>query len=195
VALATHPSGEEAATARSGGGRRSPRRTWGWLLVLVAAADIAADQLTKTWALDDPATRSGIHLVGPLWLVLTYNSGAAFGLGAGVTPVVESAVAVLVAGLLLWSRRASRKAGAAGSLGLGLLLGGALSNLGDRVFRHIPGHPGAVVDFIDALQVGHHQLWPTFNVADASIVVGAAICVVVFWLRGGAAGGKRHGRA
>ncbi len=56
--------------------------------------------------------------------------------------------------------------------GTGLMLGGALGNLVDRVFR---GHGGSVVDFI------HFGFWPTFNVADVAIVVGAVLLVVAFW--------------
>jgi signal peptidase II len=140
------------------------------LIPLIVAIDIGADQLTKTWALHHLA--DGRHLVGPVWLVRTFNSGAAFGLGRGATPVVEAVVVVLVAWLLVFSRRASRTATLPVAVGLGLLLGGAAGNLIDRIFRHIPGYPGAVIDFIDALQVGSHEWWPVFNVADASIVVG-----------------------
>ena len=147
------------------------------LIPAVAAVVVAADQITKTLALDhlDPARRT--HVIGPVYWELTYNSGAAFSMGAGVTPVVEAAVVVLVVGLLVYARRSGRSAPVPVSVGLGMLLGGALSNLGDRLFRHLPVH-GSVVDFIRAV-----GWWPVFNVADASIVL-AVVLLVLTWRRG-----------
>lgn len=149
---------------------------WGRRLLIpaVAAGVIAVDQITKTLAVDhlDPSRRT--HVAGPVFLELTYNSGAAFSMGSGVTPVVEAAVVVLIAGLLMYARRSGRSGPAAVSVGLGMLLGGALSNLGDRLLRHLPVH-GSVVDFIRAV-----GWWPVFNVADASIVLGVALLVLTW---------------
>lgn len=144
----------------------------------VAAVVVAADQATKAWALGNLQLGQPCHVIGPVNLVLTYNTGAAFGLGTGVTPYVEAAVVVLIVWLLAVSRRASRAASWPMAVGLGLLLGGALGNLADRVFRHPRGFPGGVVDFIQAV-----SWWPVFNVADASIVVGVIILIIAFWLR------------
>jgi signal peptidase II len=146
------------------------------LAVAVAAAVVVVDQLTKTWALRLPPTviagqqESGRHVLGTVYLELTFNFGAAFGLGRGVTPIVEAVVAVLLMILLLAGRRASRWTGTVASVGFGLVVGGALGNLTDRVLRH---NGGAVIDFINVAQVGRRELWPVFNVADACIVVGA----------------------
>jgi signal peptidase II len=148
------------------------------LILGLAGLVVVADQLTKSWALHHAAGYH--HVVGTLWFTLTFNSGAAFGLGQGVTPVLEVVAAVLVAVLVVASRRASRGAPAAIAVGIGLLLGGAVSNLADRLFRTIPGHPGAVVDFIDIARVGTHDWWPIFNVADAAITIGALTLVVAF---------------
>jgi signal peptidase II len=148
------------------------------LSLSVAAVVIAADQVTKSWALHLPETTIGgepafgRHIVGSLYLDLTFNSGAAFGLGRGVTPIVEGVVVVLVAALLLAGRRASRRPGSGASIGLGLIVGGALGNLTDRIFRH---HGGAVIDFFNVAQVNNHEYWPVFNVADSCIVVGAIV--------------------
>jgi signal peptidase II len=142
------------------------------LIPAVAAVIVAADQVTKTWAEHHPNPQ---HLFGPVHLTLTLNSGAAFSLGRGVTPVVEVVVVALVVWLVALSRRARRVASPLAAVALGLLLGGAIGNLADRLFRH---HGGAVVDFIQAV-----SWWPVFNVADASIVVGVAILVVVFTRR------------
>ena len=145
----------------------------------VAVAAAGADQLTKTVALASLApggvftcTSADVparHVVFTLWWALTCNSGAAFGLGKGVTPLVEVVVVVLVCALVLASRRAT---GRLQGIGAGLLLGGAVGNLVDRVAR---GNGGAVLDFVDAVRVGQRDLWPVFNVADACIVVGAAV--------------------
>lgn len=163
------PSTPEAP-ARRGAGRTGPL---GVLTAVVAAVVIVVDQLTKSWALHHTAPPQ--HVVGPLWLELTFNPGAAFGLGKGVTPVVETAVIILVAILLLGARRSARRGDRLEALALGLLVGGALGNLGDRLFRHLPGHPGAVIDWIEVAQVRGHEYWPVFNLADASIVVGAIL--------------------
>lgn len=153
--------------------------SWGRRLLIpgVAALVIAVDQVTKTLALDHLNPARPTHVVGTVYLELTFNSGAAFSMGAGVTPIVEAAVVVLIVGLLLYARRTSRSAPAPVSVGLGLLLGGALSNLGDRLFRDLPVR-GSVVDFIRAV-----SWWPVFNVADASIVIGV-IVLVLTWRSG-----------
>lgn len=144
------------------------------LIPLVAAVVIGVDQVTKTLALDHLEPYSPSHVVGPTYLDLTFNSGAAFSLGTGITPIVEAVVVVLVVGLLLLTRRASRSASVPVSIALGMLLGGALSNLGDRLFRHVQVH-GSVVDFIRLV-----GWWPVFNVADASIVV-AVVLLLLTW--------------
>jgi signal peptidase II len=154
-----------------------PRRL---VLPAVAAVVIALDQATKSWA-QRGLVRDGLpvphHLAGPLWLDLTYNGGAAFGLGRGVTPVVESVVVVIVVWLLLVSRRAAQSGSWLSAVGLGLLIGGAAGNLIDRFLRH---NHGAVIDFIAALRIGSRDWWPVFNVADASIVVGVVLLAVAF---------------
>lgn len=123
---------------------------------------IAGDQVSKS--LEQTALASGpAHVIGPLDLELSYNSGAAFGIGRGLAPVVVVIGAVLVL-LVFGVGRPVRGRMAAGAAGL--LVGGALSNLGDRLFR---GHGGAVIDWI------HLSHWPTFNVADSCIVVGVAL--------------------
>jgi signal peptidase II len=141
--------------------------------VAVAAVVVAVDQVTKTWAEHEQVR----HLVGPLWIYPTLNRGAAFGLGGGVTPIIEMVVVLLVTGLIIFGRRASRVATIPVAVGLGLLVGGAIGNLADRVIRD---NGGAVIDFIDAVRVGHHDWWPVFNVADASIVVGAIVLVLAY---------------
>ncbi len=130
-----------------------------------AAPVVLLDQLTKWWALEalsDGAT----HLFWTLDLRLTFNTGAAFSTGPGLTPFLTIAGVVLVGVLVLMSSAAERTAAA---VSLGFLLGGALGNLSDRLFRD---HGGAVVDFID------FNWWPVFNVADIALFCGGALLVL-----------------
>ena len=127
---------------------------------------VAVDQLTKSWALD--RLKDGpVHLFGPVDLDLAFNSGAAFSLGPGLTPIVTAVGVGLVVVLIAMTRSVATTPTA---IGLGMLIGGACGNLTDRLLRD---HGGAVVDFVD---VGW---WPVFNVADAALV-GGAITVVLF---------------
>jgi len=138
-------------------------------ILAVAAIVVAVDQASKTWALHRLSDGRTIHLVWTLRLALTFNSGAAFGLGRGVTPLLVAAAIVLMVLLVGLGRDASRRASAVSVLAMGLLLGGAAGNLVDRLVRH---HGGAVIDFIDL------KWWPVFNVADASIVCGALLLLL-----------------
>ncbi len=136
------------------------------LALAIAAVVVVADQLTTTWA-QDRLSQGPIHVVWTLDLVLQYNSGSAFSLFQGAAPVLGVIAAVVVGILIVVIRRARSNSLAAS---LGLVVGGAVGNLADRVFR---SHNGAVVDFI-AL-----HWWPTFNVADASIVIGGILAAVI----------------
>ncbi len=133
--------------------------------VAVVVAVVVADQLTKWWAVTR-LSHGSIHVIGTLDLELTRNTGASFSLFQGKAFVLVPVALVLVAVLLVMAWRAP-SAGRAAILGL--ILGGALGNLADRFFRN---DHGAVVDFV-AL-----HFWPTFNVADASIVVGCVLLLV-----------------
>jgi signal peptidase II len=144
----------------------------GWVNVAlgvgIAASVVAADQLSKSWAVDR-LSQGPVHVLGPLDFELDYNTGASFSLftGASVWLAVIAAVLVGALAVLLWRAPTRGRAAA-----LGLVVGGALGNLSDRAFR---SHHGAVVDFV-ALHV-----WPTFNVADACIVVGGILFVASLW--------------
>lgn len=140
------------------------------LALAVAAAVLVADQLTKWWALnaldDGPISIIGDFLV----LRLVRNPGAAFNSlqGSGVLIAVLAIAVVLV--LVRVSGSAEHRHEA---IVFGLILGGAAGNLADRIFRADGFLNGEVVDWID--------LWfiPTFNVADASLTIGAAIALLV----------------
>ncbi len=143
------------------------RSKQGYALALVlAAAIVVADQLSK-WLIRAEAGRLPFKVVAGLHLDLTFNSGISFSRFAGhgsVVVVMVAAVAAGVAVALVFSPPRYRPA-------LGVILGGAIGNLIDRL-----RFDGAVVDFI-----GFYG-WPSFNVADAAIVVGTiflALQVVV----------------
>lgn len=158
-----------AALSRPGRPSRSGRPSRAARLVAtgaVAAVVAAADQVTKSAALSD--LRHPVHLLGPLGLALQYNTGSAFSLFTGDGTALAVVAAVLAAGVgwLAWRAWSLPLAVAAG-----LVLGGAVGNLADRVGR------GRVVDFIT---LSH---WPTFNVADACITVGVVL-VALLYLRG-----------
>jgi signal peptidase II len=135
---------------------------------VVAACVVLVDQLTKSWAVSR-LSRGNIHVIWKLDLILQYNSGSSFSLAQGWAPVIGGIAVVIVAVLIVAVRRARSNAVAAA---LGLVIGGALGNLSDRVFR---SHHGAVVDFI-AL-----HFWPTFNVADSCVVIGSILLVLLLW--------------
>jgi signal peptidase II len=131
----------------------------------VTGAVVLADQLTKWWAVTRLAN-GPVHLIGTLDFELSRNTGSAFSLLQGKGFLLIAVATLAAVGLVAMMRRASSAGQAAA---LGLILGGARGNLSDRLFR---GDHGAVVDFV-AL-----HFWPTFNVADASIVVGCGLLLV-----------------
>ena len=157
------------------------------MIALVAALVILLDQTTKSWALDHLTVPR--HVVGPINLTLTFNRGAAFSIGTGISPIVEAVVVVLIVALVGFSGRLTSATPLWVYGALGLVLGGALGNLADRLLRDIPFHHGAVVDFIQAV-----SWWPVFNVADAAIVIGIAALVLYFVARDRGPGRNPPGR-
>jgi len=156
-------TGQPAVSERRGGPPTPARRLL--VAVVVVVVVVVVDQLSKWWAVTRLADGS-IHVIGTLDLELSRNTGASFSLFQGEAFVLVPVAVVLVAVLLVMAWRAPTVGRAAI---LGLILGGALGNLADRFFRN---DHGAVVDFV-AL-----HFWPTFNVADASIVVGCILLVI-----------------
>ena len=135
--------------------------------LVVAGLVVVADQVTTSIA--EAHLRGPVHVLGPFGLDLGYNTGSAFSLFTGA-PAGLALVAAAVVVALVWAAVRARRLSVA--VALGLILGGAAGNLGDRLFR---GHHGAVVDFITLTH------WPTFNVADACITVGSVLLVVFLW--------------
>jgi len=136
---------------------------------------VALDALTKNWALRALAD-------GPIWLVgrsigfvLSFNSGSAFSIVRSGAPLL-AVIAIIAAVVLI--RTVMRTADPWLVVGLSLVLGGAIGNLVDRLFRAPSFLHGAVVDFV---KLGP---WPLFNVADAAISIGAVIIIVRVLLDG-----------
>src|SRR5690349_2289529 len=116
-------------------------------LLAIAGVVLALDQLAKAWAVDTLADGRSIHVVGELvQLRLFRNPGAAFSFATGTTWIF-TLIAIVVSVVII---RTSRRLGSRGwALALGLLLGGAIGNLLDRLFREPAFGQGHVVDFVD----------------------------------------------
>ena len=137
------------------------RRQWIGLAI-VALAAVAADQITKHVVASNIALDRAVKLFGPFSIHHVQNSGIAFGLFSSATVVVIVLTTVAVAWMLVFFARSGARHPAL-PVALGLLIGGSVSNLVDRV------RLGYVTDFLDL------RWWPAFNLADASIVVGVAV--------------------
>lgn len=142
---------------------------WRWLWL--AAGIVAVDLATKAWVVAVFREGQELPVTSFFSLVLAYNTGAAFSFLAGAGGWQRwffSAIAVAASVLLVWMLR--RGGSRLLSLGLALILGGALGNLWDRITL------GRVTDFLLFHYAGWS--WPAFNIADSAITVGAA-CIIL----------------
>ncbi|MFL5792878.1 MAG: signal peptidase II [Actinomycetota bacterium] len=136
-----------------------------------AAAVLALDQLSKHLVVSNLAGRPPVDLVGDVvQLRYTTNSGGAFSLLTGAPLFFGIMAMVIIGGIVYASRRAQPMAML---VILGLILGGALGNLTDRLLRGDALLRGEVVDFI---KVG---IWPVFNLADSCVVVGGILLAIL----------------
>jgi signal peptidase II len=134
-----------------------------WIvLLLVAGAAVVADQLTKQVVGRTLGLGESVDIVGPFTVHHVQNSGIAFGLFGSRTSIVIFVTAVAVGAMLVFFARSGRRHPVL-PVALGLVLGGSIANLVDRV------RLGHVTDFLDL------AAWPAFNLADTFIVVGVAI--------------------
>jgi signal peptidase II len=140
-----------------------PLRRLGAILA-VASVIVLADQATKTWALHHLANGPR-HLFWTFSLNLQFNTGMAFSQVTGATALVTGAATIVLSVLVVVALRGR---GAYTAVVFGLLIGGALGNLADRLVRQ---QGGAVIDFIDP------RWWPVFNIADAAVSVGVVLLV------------------
>jgi signal peptidase II len=151
-----------------------PRRIGMFLAVaLVALAlDVVSKVLVVAQLSGDAPKRT---LGGLVYLDLARNSGAAFSLGTGFTVILTAVAAVVVVIIL---RTASRMHSVGWAVSLGLILGGALGNLSDRIFRAPGVGRGHVVDWISVFGP-NGQHWPIFNIADSAICCGAVLAAIL----------------
>lgn len=144
---------------------KSPRR----VSLCIAAFVAVADQLTKWWVLSTMRPGRPRHLFWTLQINLTHNSGMAFSQGRGLGPVIGVlAMFVIIAIVLSLHRTPSRVA----VVSAGLVVGGAVGNIIDRLFRSGGFLRGEVIDYID------FKWWPVFNVADMAISIGGVLLVL-----------------
>jgi signal peptidase II len=151
----------------------APRAKRVALFGIVAAVVLALDVVSKVIVVAKlPERHPSVRILGgAIYLDQTRNSGAAFSLGTGFT-VILTAVAIAVVVFIV--RTAGRMRSTGWAVALGLVLGGALGNLVDRLFREPGFLRGHVVDWISLFgPYGEH--WPIFNLADSAIVCGAIL--------------------
>ncbi len=147
----------------------SIRSRSGAVVFVTAGVVWLIDRLSKVWIERALAGRPPISVIpGVLDLRFTTNSGGAFSLGQNA-PWIFVGASILVAVAIAIT--AFRHEHVLAAVALGLILGGALGNLTDRVIRG-PGLSGHVVDFVDL------HIWPVFNVADSAIVIGAILLAI-----------------
>ena len=141
-----------------------------WAFLIIATIVVALDQLSKSWIRSNISFGEEFFQFGRLTLVHVWNTGAAFGMFTDQTVLLSViAIAGLVLILILYRQM---PASIIGSLALGLVFGGAIGNLTDRL------RLGHVTDFID-VRLWDDYHWPAFNVADSCITIGT-ITLAIF---------------
>lgn len=141
---------------------------------VVAAVVVVIDQLTKALAVTALADEPISLIADVLQLALTRNTGASFSILTGNGTLIALVVVGVIVLVVAMLRRVNHRLEA---VGLGLVLGGAIGNLLDRIFRGDGLLDGAVIDFID------FSFFPTFNVADTAINVGVILLLIAAILR------------
>ena len=143
-------------------------RSTGQTPKLIIVAVVIADQATKNWALNSLSDGRTIDLFWTLRFNLVFNSGMAFSQGQGLGRLIG----LLAIGVAVWLWLSLKKASTNLSLvGTAMLIGGALGNVVDRLFRGEKWLAGSVIDFIDL------QWFPVFNIADSAVTLGAAMLI------------------
>ena len=143
------------------------------LSLLIAAVIVGLDQLSKHWAVSQLNDGHTVHVLWTLQFNLAFNGGMAFGRGQGLGPVIGVIATIVVVGLVLSLRQSDNKTSI---IGVGLIVGGAMGNIIDRLFRGDAWLHGKVVDFVD------FQWFPIFNIADICINVGGGLLVLSYLL-------------
>ena len=143
------------------------------LSLLIAALVVGIDQLSKHWAVSQLNDGHTVHVLWTLRFNLSFNGGMAFGRGQGFGPIIGVVATIVVVGLLLSLRQSGSKISV---VAIGLIVGGAMGNIVDRLFRGDAWLHGKVIDFID------FQWFPIFNVADICVNVGGGLLVLSYLL-------------
>jgi signal peptidase II len=143
------------------------------VLAVIAVFVLAADAVSKALVVAHLRPDQPVHVLGNVFeLWLTRNPGAAFSVGTGMTAVFT----LIALGVIVFIIRTARKLYSVGwAIALGLLLGGAMGNLGDRIFREPGLFRGYVVDWIGVVP----RYYPIFNLADSAIVCGGILTVLL----------------
>ena len=128
------------------------------------------DFATKTWALHSLSSQPRKIIGSFLQFTLVHNSGAAFSFATGFTIVFSLLALAVVIAVIYYAPKLTSHGW---QIAIGLLLGGVLGNLTDRIFREPSFLSGHVIDWI---QIPH---WPVFNIADSAICIAAAISFVL----------------
>lgn len=142
----------------------------------LAGLVVLLDQISKWWIVSDVMNPPQTIEVTPFFnIVLTHNRGVSFGLFAAGSPMEKWVLVAVAIGISLFLLRWLWKEQLfLSALALGLIVGGAVGNVIDRV------RIGAVIDFLDFHAYGTH--WPAFNVADTAIFIGAALLILESFL-------------
>lgn len=152
--------------------RIAPKRTTR-IGFIAATVVLALDIASKYWAVSALADDREIHVFWTLRFALIHNEGMAFSTGTNIGPLIGMLAIAVIAVMLTTLRKTSN---VYALVATGSIIGGALGNVIDRVFRGDGFMGGAVVDFID------FQWWPVFNVADIGIVCGAIALAMVMYI-------------
>jgi signal peptidase II len=173
---ADEATGSAAVTEQTGGPRPGYTRAAVAVLAVTAVLAVALDQVVKALSTDHLTEGEPVRVLGGLiYLSLLRNGGAAFSFGTGVTwvfPVITLAVIVWI----VWMGRRLRSVPWA--IALGLVLGGALGNLADRMFRAPGPFQGHVVDML-SLFAPYGKGFAVFNIADSCLTVGVILAVLL----------------
>ncbi len=140
-------------------------------VAVIALAIIGLDLATKAWALAALADSPVDVIDGMLTFRLVFNPGAAFGTFQGAGPILGIVAIAATVWIIYYAGRVER---ILTLIGLGLIAGGAIGNVIDRIAREPYWFGGHVVDFVDL------HWWPVFNVADSAVVIG--VILVIFTL-------------
>ncbi|HEX4324063.1 MAG TPA: signal peptidase II [Gaiellaceae bacterium] len=138
-------------------------------LAAIALAAVVVDQVTKHVVVGSLRLGEGVHVVGPFTIRHVENSGIAFGFFSNATAAVIVVTAIAIGWMLAYFARSGARHPVL-PVALGLVIGGSVSNLADRV------RLGFVTDFLDV------RYWPAFNVADSCIVIGVGILLAALLL-------------